>query len=136
MNRHTEQSLKGVNTLKLGAEFRPDPTVAIRFGYNYVSPMYNKEAYKSVDANSPGLYYSSAADYTNWESTNRFTCGVGYTAGKLTFDMAYQYSSQSGKFNPFTPYYNDEQPELTNVAEPIKVDNNRHQLMMTLGYSF
>lgn len=136
MNRHTEQSLKGVNTLKIGAEFRPDPTVAIRFGYNYVSPMYNKDAYKSVDANSPGLYYSSAADYTNWESTNRFTCGVGYTSGKLTFDIAYQYSSQSGKFSPFTPYYNDEQPELTNVAEPIKVDNKRHQLLMTLGYSF
>lgn len=136
MNRHTEESLKGVSTLKLGAEYRPDPSVAIRFGYNYVSPMYNKDAYKSVDANSPGLYYSSATDYTNWKSTNRFTCGVGYTADKFTFDVAYQYSSQSGSFSPFTQYYNDVEPELNNVSDPVSVDNKRHQLMVTLGYNF
>ncbi|MBR2034950.1 MAG: hemin receptor, partial [Prevotella sp.] len=133
---HTEESLKGVSTFKVGAEYRPDPSIAIRFGYNYVSPMYDKDAYKSVDANSPGLYYSSATDYTNWESTSRFTCGLGYTSGKMTFDVAYQYSSQSGKFSPFTSYYDNEVPELDNIAEPVSVSNKRHQLLLTLGYSF
>lgn len=136
MNRHTEESLKGVSTFKVGAEYRPDPSIAIRFGYNYVSPMYDKDAYKSVDADSPGLYYSSATDYTNWESTSRFTCGLGYNAGKMTLDVAYQYSSQNGKFSPFTSYYDSEPSELDNIVEPVNVSNKRHQLLLTLGYSF
>ena len=47
MNRHTEQTLKGVSTVKLGLEFKPDPTIAVRFGYNYVSPMYKKDGFKN-----------------------------------------------------------------------------------------
>ena len=39
MNNHTEKSLKGVSTLKVGAELRPDPAMALRLGFNYVSPM-------------------------------------------------------------------------------------------------
>ena len=34
MNAHTERTLKGVHTLKLGAEFKPLPTLALRAGYN------------------------------------------------------------------------------------------------------
>jgi opacity protein-like surface antigen len=40
MNNHTEQTLKGVYTIKLGGEFKPVPEMAVRLGYNYVSPMY------------------------------------------------------------------------------------------------
>jgi len=138
MNRHTENTLKGVSTVKIGAEIKPDPKMAIRFGYNYVSPMYSKSGYKDGTINSPGSYYSSQTDYTNWKSTNRITCGFGYNVGKLSLDLAYQYSIQSGDFSPFTNYYapKEDAPQNDNICDAVKVDNKRHQLLLTLGYHF
>lgn len=53
MNRHTENTLKGVSTFKLGLEIKPDDNLAVRVGYNYVSPIYKKNAYKDSSVNSP-----------------------------------------------------------------------------------
>ena len=138
MNRHTENTLKGVSTLKLGLEMKPDDNFAVRLGYNYISPMYNKKGYKDGTINSPGSFYSSTTDYTNWEATNHITCGLGYTIDKFSIDLAYQYSVQNGYFNAFSNY-TIENPEMAwkeNVCDPVKVSNKRHQLLLTLGYHF
>lgn len=138
MNSHTENTLKGVSTVKLGLEYKPISELAIRLGYNYVSPMYDEYGYKDGTINSPGSYYSSSTDYTNWKATNRITCGIGYNIGKLSLDLAYQYSVQSGDFSPFTNYYAsvEDGAEYDNICNPVKVDNKRHQLLVTLGYHF
>lgn len=138
MNRHTERTLKGVSTLKLGLEYKPEKNLALRLGYNYVSPMYNKDGFKDGTISSLGSYYSSATDYTNWGATNRFTCGLGYNTKNFSVDLAYQYSAQSGDFSPFMSYEaapNDPQ-EYSNFCNAVKVDNKRHQLLLTLGYHF
>ena len=134
MNEHTERWLKGVHTLKLGAEYKPAKDVALRIGYNYVSPMYQKDGFKDGSLDSWGSYYSSATDYTNWEDTHRFTLGAGYTYEKFNISLAYQYSTTKGKFYPFMSYSNDGQ--YNNIAEGVNVKNNRHQLLLTLGYTF
>lgn len=138
MNRHTENTLKGVSTLKLGLEFKPDPSIAVRFGYNYVSPMYNSDGYKDGTLSSAGSYYSSATDYTNWKATNRITCGLGYNVGNFNFDIAYQYSVTDGDFHPFMNYYENNTTSSTedNVANAVSVSNKRHQVLVTLGYRF
>lgn len=138
MNRHTERTLKGVSTVKLGLEFKPDPALAVRFGYNYVSPMFKKDGFKDGTLASEGSYYASSTDYVNWESTNRITCGIGYNVGKLSFDIAYQYSSQNGEFHPFMDSYGDwpDGESITNYADAVKVSNKRHQVLFTLGYKF
>lgn len=138
MNDHTGNTLKGVSTVKLGVEVKPDPKFAIRVGYNYVSPMYDKSGFKDGTINSLGSYYSSATDYTNRKSTNRITCGVGYNVGNLSLDLAYQYSVQNGDFYPFMSYYASEQDgsAYDNIADGVKVSNKRHQLLFTLGYHF
>ncbi len=137
MNDHTSRTLKGVHTLKLGAEFKPDAAMAIRLGYNYVSPMYDKEGVKLGDLNSYGSYTSSATDYTNWEGTHRITCGFGYTIDKFNISAAYQYSVTNGSFSPFMSYYADkDHPEETSKATFCDVSNKRHQLLLTLGYTF
>ena len=138
MNDHTENTLKGVSTLKLGLEMKPDDNLSVRLGYNYISPMYNKDGYKDGTINSPGSYYSSTTDYTNWESTNRITCGIGYMLNKFSIDVAYQYTVQNGKFNAFTNYFADSSDTAwkENVCDPVKVSNKRHQLLLTLGYHF
>ena len=136
MNDHTKQTLKGVSTLKLGLEYKPDPAIAVRFGYNYVSPMYKSEGFKDGSLQSNGSYYASATDYTNWKATNRITCGVGYTTGKFNLDLAYQYSATNGDFSPFMTYVDNDFADEDNICDAVKVSNKRHQLLFTLGYRF
>lgn len=130
MNDHTRASLKGVSTLKLGLEYRPVSMVAIRLGYNYVSPMFKETADRDQTIGSQGTIYSSSTDYTNWKSTNRFTAGVGFSYQRLNIDLAYQYSQQNGDFYPFIAW---EKAGVT-AAPATKVSNKRHQLLMTIGY--
>lgn len=132
MKAHTERTLKGVHTLKLGGEYKPVPEMSVRLGYNYVSAAYDENAYRDMSIESVGAMYASTADYTNWKGTNRITCGLGYMTGGFTVDLAYQYSTTSGDFHPFQPYNNGESQTIT-VAD---VSNKRHQLLFTLSYKF
>lgn len=136
MNRHADQTLKGVSTLKLGAEMKPVPEMAVRLGYNYVSPMYNKDGYKDGTLATDGSYYSSATDFTNWDATHRITCGLGYQIGDVNLALAYQYQTTKGDFRPFMNYVDNLDPEDSNQCNPVTVNNKRHQVLFTLGYSF
>ena len=144
MNDHTEKTLKGVSTVKLGMEYKPFDEMAVRFGYNYISPMYNKDGYKDGTLDSYGSNYSSATDFTNWEATNRITCGLGYTIGQLSLDLAYQYSVSNGSFKPFMDswgnfnYIDTDGQRKTDMIDSYpgstKVSNKRHQLLFTVAY--
>ncbi len=136
MNRHTEQTLKGVSTLKFGAEMKPLPELAVRLGYNYISPMYSKDGFKDGTLDSDGSYYSSATDYTNWDCTHRITAGVGYTLGNVNLSAAYQYSVRKGDFYPFMNYVDNDSAADDNICNAVKMNDKRHQLIFTLGYTF
>ena len=137
-NQHTKNTLKGVSTIKAGLEFKPDPSLAVRLGFNYVAPMYDKLGVKDGTLDSYGVFYQSQSDFTNWEDTYRITAGLGYNIDKFSIDLAYQYSTTNGNFSPFydcTDNINSE--SLTNNNFDVcKVSNKRHQLMLTLGYRF
>lgn len=145
MNQHTDRSLKGVATVRLGAELKPDPALAVRLGYNYVSAMYEDNAVRDMSVNSLGTYYASTADFTNWKDTHRITCGLGYKYEGWNFDLAYQYSTTKGTYWPFQNNFdftdivaNDagEFVNETNICTPTSVKRNRHQLLFTIGYTF
>ncbi len=143
MKRLTEKTLRTVSTLKVGAEFKPEQNVAIRLGYNYVSPMYEESGVRDQTLDSPGTYMSSSTDYTNWKDTHRITAGVGFTFDKVRLDLAYQYSMRKGDFYPYmngveAKYYSSYGllEVLRNDCNAVKVKDNRHQLLCTLSYSF
>lgn len=149
MKEHTEQTLKGVSTIKLGLEYKPTPEVAFRLGYNYVSPMYNSNGFKDAYLDSYGTNVASATDYTNWKATNRLTLGCGTNIDKFRIDLAYQYQMRDGDFYPFMKYSSaevdlyDENGNATgnivtleNSCQPVKVKDNRHQFVCTLSYTF
>lgn len=138
MNNQTEHTLKGVHLLKLGAELKPDPAMAVRLGYNYVSPMYEENGVRDMTINSIGVMYSSTNDYVNWKDTHRITCGLGYKYNGWNFDLAYQYSTTNGTFHPFQPNtsFDFDGATVTNVPQTTEVSNKRHQVMMTVGYTF
>lgn len=142
MNDHTEHCLKGVSTLKLGLEYKPIPELALRIGYNYVSPTYKDNAMKGYSDDvlvSYGQAYESTYDYTNWNSTNRLTLGAGYTYKNFSVDLAYQYSSTSGDFYPFQQSFQLSDSDgliEESYCSSTDVTNKRHQLIVTLGYRF
>lgn len=145
MNTHTENTLRSVSTFKAGVEFKPDPCFAVRLGYNYVSPMYQNDGVRNSRLASIGNWYSSTADYTNWKSISRITCGLGYKHEGWNFDLAYQYNTTKGQFYPFQPDVtateivanaDGSRDYLTNVSTPTDVKFNRHQLLFTIGYTF
>lgn len=133
MNRHTKNSLQGVSTFKLGAEYKPMPELAIRAGYNYVSPIYKTDAQRTTSLDTDGCYYSSTTDFVNWGATNRFSLGVGFLIDDFTIDVAYQRSMQKGDFYPFETITVDGTP---NKVPAVEVNNDRDQFLITLGYKF
>lgn len=136
MNDNTDDVLKGVHLVKLGMEYKPVPEVAFRLGYNYQSAIFNENGYRDGSLASQGVAYATSADYTNWKSTNRFTCGVGYYLGKFSLDLAYQYSQTDGTFYPFMSYMGDKVAAKNNIATGTDVKFKRNQFLMTLGYRF
>lgn len=137
MNAHTERTLKGVHTLKLGAEFKPLPTLALRAGYNWVSAVFDENGFRDGSLESPGSGYATSTDYTNWKAANRFTLGLGFQASKnINLDLAYQYSHTNGDFYPFMSYYGDTNPANNCIVRATKVSHDRNQVMATLSYRF
>ena len=137
MNNHTEDALNGQHTLKLGAEARITDHFSLRAGYNYLSALYKDAAVKDGSLNSPGTYYASSTSYVNWKDTNRFTFGLGWNVWRFNIDLAYQYSQQNGTFYPFMDYHEGSAPSVEdNIANPTKVNNKQHQLLLTMGYKF
>ena len=58
MDNNNDISLKGVSLLKIGAEIKPIPELAIRLGYNYQSATYTKEGYKDISIPNTLYYYN------------------------------------------------------------------------------
>lgn len=142
MKRNVQNVLKGVHTLKFGAEIKPLPELAVRLGYNYVSPMYQENGYKDGSVCSNGNYYTSQTDFVNWKATNRYTCGLGFVMDKVYLDVAYQYSTQKGDYYPFTNgsfAWTDNSGKkvgFDNIPTITEINNKRHQLLFTLGVKF
>ena len=148
MKRHTEKTLRGVSTLKVGGEYKIDKDIAVRLGYNYVSPMYKETGVRDQTLLSPGVYYASTTHYVNWKDTHRITAGVGFSFDKFRLDLAYQYSMRKGDFYPFMPslsataeLYDETGATIGTITESnscsaVNVKDNRHQIQCSLTYSF
>lgn len=135
MNRHTERTLRGVSTLKVGAEYRPIPELAFRMGYNYVSPMYQNNAFKDTSVESSGTSVGTTTDFTNWDSTNRLSFGIGYQMGQWNLSATYLYTVQKGTFEPF--YYESlDNPDYYFEANKVNLTHKRNHFQLTLGYTF
>lgn len=115
-----EDFLKGVHTFRIGMEARVVPEFSIRAGYNYSSAVFTKDAYSALSL------YSTHTDYNNIESKNTVTFGLGYRGSVIYADLAYKYDMYKSDFYAF-----DDIDLL-----PTKVDNSRHQLLLTVGARF
>lgn len=124
--------LKGVNTFRVGMEYKVIPQFALRLGYNYSSDMYNKGAYKDLAPDA----IDTDTDFTNKFATNRYTAGIGYRGSMFYADLAYQFSTYKSEFFAFiNPYKVDGNWKIGTPAA-TQVTDTRSQVLLTLGFRF
>ena len=115
-----EEFLKGVHTFRVGMEARIAPQFSIRAGYNYTSAAFADDAYSAL------ALYRSSTDFNNTKAKNTLTFGLGYRGNVVYADLAYKYDAYKSDFYAFD-----------DIDLPAtKVENNRHQLLFTLGARF
>ena len=115
-----EAFLKGVHTLRVGMEARLAPQFSLRAGYNYTSAVFTDDAYSALTT------YRTSTDFNNIKDKNTFTFGLGYRGDVMYADLAYKYDLYKSDFYAFD-----------DIDLPAtKVDNERHQLLFTLGVRF
>ena len=124
--------LKGVNTFRVGLEYKVIPQFAFRLGYNYSSDLFSKNAFKELASDA----IDTDTDFTNKFATNRYTIGVGYRGSMFYADLAYQFSTYKSEFFPFiNPYQENGAWQIASPA-PTKVTDSRSQVLLTLGFRF
>lgn len=121
-NAMMKSMLKGVNTIRLGAEVKLVPEFALRAGYNNSTAAFKNNAFKNLPLNS----IRTDTDYANEKTVNNYTVGLGYKNTSFYADIAYQYSAYKEDFRPF---------DIENLPM-TSVDNNKHQVVVTVGVRF
>ena len=125
--RQADFNMKGVSTLRLGAEYKPIPAFSLRAGYNYSTAAYKKDAIKELPSNS----INTDTDFANSKSMNTITLGIGYRFSSFYADLAYKFDTYKSDFYPF---YND----INGLVTPptTEVTNTRSKVLFTLGMRF
>lgn len=116
--------LKGVHTVRVGAEYKVIPQFAFRVGYNHSTTAFDfkKDPYKNLPYNS----ISTDTDFANAKALNNYTLGIGYRGSMFYADLAYKYSSYKEDFYAFDDL----------ALNKTEVTNTRSQVLFTVGLRF
>ena len=118
-----DSNMKGVHTLRVGAEMLLNKNLSMRFGYNYITAPFEKDAAKFMLSNM-----DTNTEYLNRFDTQNITIGAGFRSGLFYVDAAYLLSMQKADF---VPYYD---AEIVNPA--AAVTDTKHKFMLSLGMRF
>lgn len=97
MNAHTEETMNGHHTFRVGMEKMFPGSFYTRLGYNYMTGGYGKEAWKMIPLNS----VQTNTAYANILSTHNLTCGLGFRGDSFYADAALLLGRQKANFYPF-----------------------------------
>lgn len=113
---------KGSNTLRIGAEVKPLPNLALRAGYGVAEGALRKDE---------SLYYNAPI-------TKRTTCysaGAGFALGAVTIDLAYQHLNNQQ--TEYLLYYAIDEMGIFDTASPYyRTDLKRNYFTLSFGYKF
>lgn len=121
-NADIKNMLKGVHTIRLGAEFKLSPAFAFRLGYNHITAPMRSDAFRALANNST----QTDTQFSNIQATNNYTLGLGYRGSIFYADVAYQLNSYDEEFYAF------DNPNLA----ATKVTNTNNRVVFTLGMRF
>ena len=129
-NKYTTEDVKaylqGQHIIRLGGEYRINPSWSLRAGYSYQTGAAKNDVKEDkVDVNVCGI----STAYTYDLSTQYMTAGVGYRHNHFYLDLAYVHKYRNSNYHVF-PGIND----LATVYDEVKDHNNR--ISATIGFRF
>lgn len=111
---------KGANIVRIGAEFKPLPFLAIRAGFGYMGSILQNEKQLTDGPMTKQMLYGSA--------------GLGFMLSPTTIlDFAYSYSATTQ--TDYDLYYFSS-PSGVNASGIYNTKLNRHSVAITLGFRF
>lgn len=131
-SKESQLCMKGVNTFRFGVEYKVVPQFALRAGYNHSTAIFKENAIKALPVNS----LATDTDFTNSQTLNNFTLGVGYRGSAFYADLAYKYTAQKAKFYPFVFPGEVDGQAVDVTPEATHLTNVRSQVLLTLGVRF
>ena len=118
VNRDIRECMGKSHMVRLGAEFKPVPEIAVRAGYNFTT--------------IPEYYLQNGAKQTLNDNINSFSLGLGYSSkGSFFADIAGRYSALTDEYiSPYADY-------LSDVASPMILNKrDRFDITATIGWRF
>ena len=121
-NSYIQEDLQGVNTFRVGGEYRVNNEIALRLGYNYISPATKSTAYRWLPDNS----VRTDNEYFVDVKTQNYTAGIGFHHNNWNFDLAYVLNKQQQDFYPYAD------SSLT----PARLTTNNSNIAFTVGLRY
>lgn len=120
-NDSFRDNYKASNIVRVGAEFKPLPVLALRAGFGYSGSMIRDE--DDFPPASPVI-----------KQTTYYGAGIGFVLARgVLLDVAYQY--MSSKTTDYYLFYAEDKGGHTESAV-YSTDINRHNVALTLGFRF
>lgn len=135
-NQTFRSTMKGSNTVRIGAEFKPLPFMAIRAGFGYMGSMLRGDGYtvNDYDKNADGSYNPVPASSPMAREVLYYSAGLGFSISPHTvLDFAYQY--QTTEHTYYNLFYFADQSGV-NASGTYNTTFNRHAVALTLGFRF
>ena len=125
-----KEPLKGVHSFRVGMETKVSSAFSVRAGYHFRSTPITSDAFKNIPVTDNTR---TDAEYLNLKSRQAVSVGLGYRGRLVYADVAYKYDFYKGDFYAFDGGL-DQSGNL--LLSPTKVNNERHQLLFTIGVHF
>lgn len=128
-NGEIETYYKTQTTLRLGAEYRITPRFSARIGYAHVTSPVRKEA---KDGQLLIMTSGTMPNYRMDNSTNYFTCGLGYNFNNFYVDGAFVHKYMNSEYHAYTS--DPENPMIQSPTAKLGLSNN--QIVLSAGFRF
>ncbi len=128
INEDIRQAYGAAHQLRIGAEFKPVSTLAVRAGYNLMTSAQKKYYDAEIDG------YVDA----NTQNGHNLSLGLGYISkGSFFADLACRYIFATDEYYmPYSDYQYDDAGYLLNYSPEILIRNSNWKVMLTLGWRF
>lgn len=130
-NQYIQEDMRAGHTFKVGAEYKPLPALSLRAGFAaQLSPIKAKLLDEPVTVMTAGTRTTYYLD----KGTKYYTLGLGYRFGNMFIDGAFVYQHNGADLYAFAPIFSGGEQIVS--PEKSKLDTNKKQFVMTLGYKF
>lgn len=116
-----KEIFKGADNVRVGAEFKPLPSLALRAGYAYYGSMLRDD--------------DRVFDGPVGERSYNVSAGIGYRKGIISLDLAYTYMNE--KFTSYDLfYYKEPGYEAISQSGYLTPERTRHLVTLSFGARF